>query len=218
MKKVFFLAIVAMMLVGLNSCQYKNPALESSENQMVKQFEVANLLLGQSKTDAEKALQKDGFTFVGAEEGFYVYEKQVGDVEQLLAFKLGSKSKVYVAMVEFEPMSANTYLADFAKIKEVVTTFGSSCKISTKENCDFQLFVSSTGETAKLDYNTMLSRIDSSTNGYECVWAANAATMNADEVIEQIYAGSLSGIYFECDVDDYMSYSVDIAIASQKYK
>lgn len=186
---------------------------------MIKEFEVANLLLGKSKSEAEKTLKDKGYTFVGTEEGYYEYERKVGDIEYELVFRLGSKSKVFYAEVDFEPEAAGTFLTDMTKFKEVVTTFGKSLKISTGENCDFQLFQNSAGETAKLDYETMLSRIDSSTNGYKCLWAADALTLNADQVILQLISGELTAVYFECDNSDYyMSYDATIAVASNKYK
>jgi len=219
MKKLSLIALVAVMLVGLNSCQYKNPVLEESTNPMVKEFEMCNLLLGKSKTDAEKALKENGYTFAQTEDGLYLYTKKVdAKIEQEVVYRLGSKNKVCLVAIDFEAEASGTYLGEFAKMKEVVTTFGQSVTISTKEACDFNLFANSTGQIAKLDYQTMLSRIDSSTSGFACVWAADATILNADEVIDKIEKGELTGIYFDCESSDYMSYEVDMIVASQKYK
>lgn len=216
MKKILFFALVAMMLVGMNSCQYKNPALEESQNPMVKEFEVANLMLGKSKTEAENTLKERGYVLEESIADTYYFEKKEANVEIEFSFKLGSKNKVYAAGAVFEPEVAGTYMSDFANLKDVVTTFGGTVKISTKEECKFSLFVNSSSEAAMIDYNTMLTRIDSSTNGFTCIWSAESASI--EELERHLEDGDAPMVYFDCGAADYMSYYATLAVTSQKYK
>lgn len=219
MKKLSIVALVAIMLVCLNSCQYKNPALENSQNPMVKEFEVVNLMLGNTKAQADKTLKDLGYSVMsGLEDGVYGYQKKVGDVNVGIAFKLGSKKKVCLAQLMFEPESANTYLKDLANFKDVVTTLGGEVKISTKEKCAFRVFVNSADVAEKMDYGTMLSRIDSSTNGYQCFWSADEMSTDEDKMVGAILNADITAIAFICDPTDYMSYDAGFIISSKKYK
>lgn len=214
MKKVSLIALVAIMLVGFSSCKYKNPALEDSTNPMVKEFEYCNLLLGKTKAEAEKALKDNGYVAFGAEEEYYAFTKKVNNVDYEVEFMLGSKGKVYAIVVDFEPEAAGTFLADFDKMKEVVTTMGSDVKISTKENCEFKVFVNSSFDVALIDYNTMLGRIDSSDGGFSCMWFADADGLTIEQLAEQ----ELTALEVGCELDDYYSYNMYIAVMSVKYK
>lgn len=214
MKKLSLIALVAIMMAGLNSCQYKNPALENSQNPMVKEFEVANLLLGKSKADAEKTLKGLGYALVGQEGDQFAYERKDGNIAIEFLFKVGSKKKIHAVGLVFEPMATETYLKDFPKFKEVVTTFGNSVKISTKEECVFNMFVNSAGIEEQIDYNTMLSRIDSSTNGFDCLWVAGGESITP----EKLDKGEVTAVYFNCEPTDYKSFSAVLEIMTMKYK
>lgn len=214
MKKLSLIALVAVMLAAFSSCKYKNPALENSQNPMVKEFEVANLLLGSTKAEAEKTLKELGYTSSEQEGDQFAYERKDGDVEIELLFRVGSKKKIFVVGVVFEPMAAETYLNDFAKCKEVVTTFGKAVKISTKEECAFNTFVNSAGVGEQIDYETMLSRIDSSTNGFDCLWLAGSGAVTP----EMLENGNATAVLFDCSSSDYRSYSAVLEVITQKYK
>ena len=220
MKKLSLIALVAVLLVGLNSCQYKNPALEDSQNPMVKEFEVANLLLGKTHAEAEKTLKDLGYTVRKDDEypDQYECERRDGNVDIELLFKLGSKNKICAAMIDFEPEAADTYLKEFSKLKEVVTTFNSNLQISTKEECAFAFFLNSAEEGGKMDYNTMLSRIDSSTNGFDCAWMADAESLTEEQIVANLETGNATCVNFFCYSTDYMSYGASIIVASEKYK
>lgn len=185
---------------------------------MVKEFNYCNMLLGKTKAEVEKALKDNGYVAAGVEEGYYEFTKTVSNVEYDVQFALGSKDKVWMIGVFFEPEAGETFLADFAKMKEVVTTFGPSVKISTKENCEFTLFINSSAETALMDYNTMLGRIDSSTNGFNCMWIADAADLSLEQLTTKAMNMDLTAVTVGCESDDYYSYDMYIAAMSIKYK
>ena len=220
MKKLFYLAVVAIMLVGMNSCQYENPALEESENPIVEELEMANMMLGKGKLAADEALKDEGYAYVTEADGQYLYSRtdEDGAVVISIVFTLGSKNTVNAVVGMFEPQASGSYLGDFSTMKEFVTTLGSEVKISTKETCPFAMFLNSNGDGGKMDYTTMMGRIDSSTNGFGCYWIKGVDSMTDEELVQKVMNMDVTCIYFDCDDSDYMSMTAQFGIMSEKYK
>lgn len=222
MKKLFFLAVIlTAAMFGFSSCQYENPALEESDNELVEGMNDCNMLLGKSKSAVKSYFTKEGWKD-GSE-----MEIGIGDLTAQTFFKtddnilmnvaavFSKKGHAYLFLITFQPDAEGTDLQDFKTFKEAFTTFGSSIKLSTKEELPFYAFFNSNDVKSATDYQSALKVFDSSTNGFMSCWG-NIDPDSVDPT--KLEEGNYQMVGFMCDLDDYRSFNAQIIILSDKAK
>lgn len=222
MKKILFLAIIMIAATfGFTSCQYENPALEESDNVLVEGMNDCNMLLGKGKGAVKSYFLKEGWKDGGEMEAGLgnmvanTYYKTDDDILMNVAAVFSQKGHAYLFLITFQPNEEGTDLQEFKTFKDAFTTFGSSIKLSTKEELPFYAFFNSNDVQSASDYQSALKVIDSSTNGFGACWG-NTDYDSIDP--EQIESGHNALIGLLCDLDDYRSFNCQIIILSDKAK
>lgn len=219
MKKVILSALVlALSLIGFTSCQYENPALEGSENMIVKNFNVCNMLLGKTEAAVDKELKELGWTYRETENGWKEYTKKYDSVDAEIEVRFGSKSKACAFKIDFDPTATGSVLGEELLYTEALKAFGASCELSTKETPEFQLFVNANDIASKIDYTAACAEASTGEGKYEFYWAVPVISTEASTVEDQIEAAAITGFELDRELADYRAYSVEVTLASQKYK
>lgn len=221
MKRTIFAALtVVLSLIGFTSCQYENPALEGSDNLIVKNFNACNMLLGKTDAAVQKELVSNlGWTYSKTEDGWKCYTKKYDGVDAEIEVRFGSGNKACAFDIDYEPTGASSILANTQLFTNAINTFGASCELSTKETPVFRVFVNSSDEAEVMDFATMQSRIGSSTSGYELYWAVPEVGANTTTLDSQLSAAAIPGFSLDVETGEYRdTYSVEMLLSSQKYK